>query len=242
MVKKKSKKDENGLIVTYEESRNSILKGDSWVYTDSLSLADVLNTEHKRVLERIRNVLKDYRIEDGHLNCQSSESTEIQEVIHKSTDFTYSILQYKNSQNKLQPYYKLSKDLLILVIFSFRKLEKAQELQLLYIAKFNAMEMELNWYKARYLGIVIINDFEFIFDFREVKRIYDDETNEYNDEDLFRVAIDSGGYSCGHLYWVNKNTKKSMDLLIYKKKSEIKSLKNDLKWAEQDLEKLEKEN
>jgi len=153
----KVKKDKNGLVVTYDKDRVSIVKGDSWVYTDSLNLADVLGTEHKKVLERIRNVLTDYKIEDGTLNRPSSESTEIQEFIHKHTDFTYAVNHYKNSQNKLQPYYKLSKDLLILVVFSFRKLEKAQEIQLAYIAKFNAMEKELNWYNARYLGIVTRN-------------------------------------------------------------------------------------
>ncbi|AEB77245.1 Rha family transcriptional regulator [Clostridium botulinum] len=154
MVKKKNKKDKNGLMITFNNERKSVLSGESWVYTDSLNLAEVLNTEHKEVLKRIRKVLKDYKIEDGELNSPSSEA---QEYIHKHTDFTYSILYYKNSQNKLQPYYRLSKDLLVLVIFSFRKLSNAQELQKLYIARFNEMEKELNWYKARYLGIATRN-------------------------------------------------------------------------------------
>jgi len=84
-----------------------------------------------------------------------------------------------------------------------------------------------------------IDEYEFIFDFEEVKRIHDNESNEYNEEDLYRVATDSGGYSCGHLYWVNKETKKNRDLLIDKKKEEIRCLQRDLKWAEQDLERLE---
>ncbi|WP_231181657.1 Rha family transcriptional regulator [Clostridium botulinum] len=62
MVKKKNKKDKNGLMITFNNERKSVLSGESWVYTDSLNLAEVLNTEHKEVLKRIRKVLKDYRV------------------------------------------------------------------------------------------------------------------------------------------------------------------------------------
>lgn len=83
-----------------------------------------------------------------------------------------------------------------------------------------------------------INEFEFVFDFREVKRINDSEVNEYNEEDLYRVATDSGGYSCGKLHWVKKDTVKPKQLLIDKKKREIESLKNKLGWAEDELVRL----
>jgi len=36
-----------------------------------------------------------------------------------------------------------------------------------------------------------INEFEFIFDFREVKKIRDHEYDEYNEDDIFRVATNS---------------------------------------------------
>ena len=83
-----------------------------------------------------------------------------------------------------------------------------------------------------------INEFEIVFDFHEVKRIHDSEANEYNKEDLYRVATGSGGYSCGRLYWVKKNAVKSKEFLISKKKQEIESLKCQLKWAENDLKRL----
>jgi len=86
-----------------------------------------------------------------------------------------------------------------------------------------------------------INDFEFIFDFREVKRINDYEYDEYNEDDIYRVATSSGGYSCGKLYWVNKDAVKSNRLLIKKKEQEIRSLKNKLEWAENDLVRLKGE-
>jgi hypothetical protein len=83
-----------------------------------------------------------------------------------------------------------------------------------------------------------INEFEIVFDFREVKRIPDSSVDEYNEEDLYRAATDSGGYSCGKLYWIKKDAVKSKDLLISKKQYEIESLKRKLKWAEDELERL----
>lgn len=83
-----------------------------------------------------------------------------------------------------------------------------------------------------------IDDFKIVFDFKEIKRIHNSEANEYNKEDLYHIATDSGGYSCGRLYWVKKNAVKSKEFLISKKKQEIESLKCQLKWAENDLKRL----
>lgn len=158
------------IIVTYNTDRMKISNGESWVYTDSLNLAEVLNTEHKEVLKRIRKILEDYNLEVRELNSPTSQ---VEEFIYNNTDFTYSICSYNDSQNKLQPYYKLSKDLLILVIFSFRKLENAQELQKLYIAQFNKMQKELEWFKARYLGIDVRNSLtDTIKDYLECPKWY----------------------------------------------------------------------
>jgi len=83
-----------------------------------------------------------------------------------------------------------------------------------------------------------INDFEFVFDFREVVRVQDNVVNEYDPNDLYYVATDSGGYSCGKLYWRNKNTEKSKTLQIEKKKEEIRSLKHKLERAERELKEM----
>jgi len=83
-----------------------------------------------------------------------------------------------------------------------------------------------------------IDDFKFVFDFREVRKIGDSHSNEYDEEDLYYVATNSGGYSCGGCYWINKDTKESKTLLIDKKKREIESLKNQMEWAERDLARL----
>ncbi|WP_231160402.1 Rha family transcriptional regulator [Clostridium botulinum] len=100
MAKKKNKKDNNGLVITFNNERKSVLSGESWVYTDSLNLAEVLQTEHKEVLKRIRKVLKDYKIEDSN---------------------NYKISYYRNSQNKCQPLYKMSQQFTKIVLCTFRK-------------------------------------------------------------------------------------------------------------------------
>lgn len=87
-----------------------------------------------------------------------------------------------------------------------------------------------------------INEFEVVFDFNEVKRIRDYEADEYDKCDKFRVATDSGGYSCGNLYWVKKDAQKSKNLLIEKTQSEINSLKRELEWKERQLKELKEEN
>lgn len=147
------------IIVTYNSDREVITEGKSWAYTDSLNLSEVLDYPHNEVTKRIRKILKDYDINDrnstGELNSHVDKT---EEFIHEHTDFTYTISHYKDKKGEMRPYYKLSKDLLILVIFSFRKLPNAQILQKAYIAQFNKMEKELNWYRARYLGIDVRNN------------------------------------------------------------------------------------
>ena len=79
-------------MVTYDKDRASILQGDSWVFTDSLNLAEVLGTERKVIVTKIKDVLKFYKL---------SSENHIPEI--------YEIAYYVNSQNKKQPYYKMSK-------------------------------------------------------------------------------------------------------------------------------------
>lgn len=80
--------------------------------------------------------------------------------------------------------------------------------------------------------------FEIVFDFRNVEKVRDSETDEYDDEDLIRVATDSGGYLCGHLYWKNRNTLKSKKKLIAKYEEEVRSAKYRLENAERNLNEI----
>jgi hypothetical protein len=83
-----------------------------------------------------------------------------------------------------------------------------------------------------------IGKYKNVFDFREVIRVPDSSIDEYDQEDLFRVAIDSGGYSCGNLHWKKKTTNKSRRLLIEKKNSQIASHKRSIGWLEDDLHRI----
>ena len=87
-----------------------------------------------------------------------------------------------------------------------------------------------------------IDKFEIVFDFRNVERVSDYSTNEYEDADLFCVATDSGGSSCGHLYWKNKSTKKSIRKQLEKKQEELKSSQWRVESAERNLQRFIEEN
>ena len=84
-----------------------------------------------------------------------------------------------------------------------------------------------------------INDFKFIFDFREVIKIRDTDIDEYDISDLICAATDSGGMTCGHNHWIKKGALKSNKLLIEKTEKEIERLKRKLANAERYLKMLE---
>ena len=145
------KKNDDTMLVTYNSDRQAILNEESWVYTDSLNVAKTINKEHKEVNKKVRQVLEEYG-----LNLTREETppvTETEEFIYNNTDFTYALAYRKDAKGELRPYYKMSKDFVTLLMFKFKG-EEARTFQKLYIAKFNAMEKELQWYRCRYLGIV----------------------------------------------------------------------------------------
>ena len=81
------------------------------------------------------------------------------------------------------------------------------------------------------------NDFELIFDFNDVTPTNYPE--EYDDEDTYWVAIDSGGMYCGGKHFVKKSAKKSKDKLISRCKDEIASCERNLKSLKKELVELE---
>lgn len=83
-----------------------------------------------------------------------------------------------------------------------------------------------------------IKDFKVVFDFREVKRIKDDECDEYDEGELYRVATSSAGWDWGNLYWVDKDVQKSKELLVKKKREEIQYLKSRIELEETELKRL----
>ena len=98
-----------------------------------------------------------------------------------------------------------------------------------------------NWENAIELTDKNFKEFEFVFDFELVKKISDSESDEYEKEDLFRIATNSGGYSCGNLYWVKKDAVKSNQKLIKKTLDRINFLKNEIEYEERRLKRLKQE-
>jgi len=83
-----------------------------------------------------------------------------------------------------------------------------------------------------------ICEFEVVFNFTDVRQISDYEIDEYEKDDLYRTATNSGGYSCGHLHWVKKDAKKSQLKLIIKCENEIKTHEFQLKGLKRVLNQL----
>lgn len=100
---------------------NAVFTKDQNIYTDSLTVAQIFDKRHKDVLESIDNLLIDLG-EKGQPNFPPSF--------------------YKNSQNKNQKKYLLTKKGLSLLAFGFTG-KKALQFKLAYIEKFEEMEEAL---------------------------------------------------------------------------------------------------
>lgn len=80
-----------------------------------------------------------------------------------------------------------------------------------------------------------INEFTLIFDFNDVEEISKQASYDYNDEDVFHVAIGSGGWQYSSKYFINKGTKKNKDILIDRITSEIQGLESKLEYKKNQL-------
>ena len=68
-----------------------------------------------------------------------------------------------------------------------------------------------------------IDEFKFIFDFRDVEKIRPGVADEYREEDVYHVSTDSGGMYCGGNYYVKVDAKPSIDLQIEKAEAEFEN-------------------
>lgn len=99
------------------------------------------------------------------------------------------------------------------------------------------------YFNDRYIEVTndnIIN-FEFQFEFEDVKEISSCEYDKYEEDDRYRLAIGSGGWKYGVKYFVKKNAVYSKKNLIDILEYEIRSLKYDIKYSKQELDRKEKE-
>lgn len=83
------------------------------------------------------------------------------------------------------------------------------------------------------------NEFKLIFDFDDVREISKEASYNYNDEDVYQVAIGSGGWRYDRKYFVNKETKKNKDIVISRLKGEIDSLEYKIDREKEQLKQIE---
>lgn len=74
------------------------------------------------------------------------------------------------------------------------------------------------------------DEFEFVFDFNEVQKHSGKNIYEYDENDWWHVAIDSGGMSCGGKYFVRKGATKIKNKVLNRIKEEISSLEINLEY------------
>lgn len=72
------------------------------------------------------------------------------------------------------------------------------------------------------------NEFEFLFDFNQVEKHSGHNIDEYDEDDWWHVAVDSGGMYCGGKYFLRKGAKKSKDRVLERIQDEIDSLEREL--------------
>ena len=84
-----------------------------------------------------------------------------------------------------------------------------------------------------------IDEFTLIFDFNDVQQ--ENYPEDYNNDDIYHVAIDSGGTYCGGKYFRNKNSKRSKEKLIEICESKLKSAEYDVRRYKEELEELNNE-
>lgn len=83
------------------------------------------------------------------------------------------------------------------------------------------------------------DEFKLIFDFDDVIEISKDASLDYNDEDVYTVAIGSGGWRYDRKFFVNKGTKKNKDIVTNRLKDEIESLECKINRKREQLKKVE---
>ena len=81
-----------------------------------------------------------------------------------------------------------------------------------------------------------INEFEFVFDFNEVKSVSDRNIYDYDECDRFHVALDSGGMYCGGKWFIRKNATKNREIVLERLQEDIKGKQNALDYAKRNYE------
>lgn len=80
--------------------------------------------------------------------------------------------------------------------------------------------------------------FKFLFDMNEVRKVSQEAFFDYNEDDRWFVAMDSGGWQFSKGYYVRKDAKKNKDLLLARLSGELASLKRQAEFVEREIARL----
>lgn len=83
--------------------------------------------------------------------------------------------------------------------------------------------------------------FELLFDMNEVHKVNPPDFYDYNEEDRWHIALDSGGYRFSKHYYVRRDTKKNKEVLLERLNRELDSLRSQVKWKEEEIEKVKRD-
>ena len=87
------------------------------------------------------------------------------------------------------------------------------------------------YFNDKYIELTDENfdEFEFLFDFNEVEKHSGKNIYDYDENDWWHVATDSGGMSCGGKFYLKRNA-------LPKKEKILNRLKEEIDYAERNLE------
>lgn len=83
--------------------------------------------------------------------------------------------------------------------------------------------------------------FEFLLDLDEASKIGPPDFYDYNEEDRWHIALDSGGYQFSKYYFVRKGAQKNKEAELERLQSELRCLEHQRSTLEEKINKLKQE-
>ena len=84
--------------------------------------------------------------------------------------------------------------------------------------------------------------FELLFDMNEVHKVNPPDFWDYNEEDRWHIALDSGGYRFSNHYYVRKGAQKNKEVLLERLDRELDNLRRQVRCKEEEIAKIKGEN
>ena len=80
--------------------------------------------------------------------------------------------------------------------------------------------------------------FELLFDMNDVRKVSPPDYYDYDEEDRWHIALDSGGYRYSKYYFVRKDAKKNKDIQLERLNAELESLKRQVVIKEDEIKRV----